>query len=115
MVDDAIAMHLPTVSGGSGKENLRNYYADVSSPAFPPTPPAIRLPGRSVTACSSTRSRFVVTRSKANGSTDQAAALSRLGMIDRILRYANITETGRFFTGQRRAAKAFRTHDRTPC
>ncbi|GBG39610.1 ester cyclase [Mycobacterium montefiorense] len=35
MVDDASAMHLPTMSGGSGKENLRRYYADVFIPAIP--------------------------------------------------------------------------------
>ena len=35
MVDDAIVMHLTTVSGGFGKENLRNYYADVFIPGIP--------------------------------------------------------------------------------
>jgi carboxymethylenebutenolidase len=40
MVDDAIVMHRPTMSGGFGKENLRHYYADVFTPAFQPTPPA---------------------------------------------------------------------------
>jgi len=38
----------------------------------------------------------VATWSKANGSTDQATVLSQLGMIDRILPCANITEMGRF-------------------
>jgi hypothetical protein len=31
MVDDASVMHLPTMSGGFGKENLRHYYAPVRS------------------------------------------------------------------------------------
>jgi carboxymethylenebutenolidase len=35
MVDDATVMHLPTMSGGTGKENLRRYYADVFIPAIP--------------------------------------------------------------------------------
>lgn len=35
MVDDAIVMHLPTMSGGMGKENLRHYYADVFIPGIP--------------------------------------------------------------------------------
>ena len=29
MVDDAIVMHLPTMSGGFGRENLRHYYSIV--------------------------------------------------------------------------------------
>ncbi|MCW2659503.1 MAG: hypothetical protein JWP83_655 [Mycobacterium sp.] len=33
--DDAIVMHLPTMSGGFGKENLRHYYADVFIPGIP--------------------------------------------------------------------------------
>jgi carboxymethylenebutenolidase len=35
MVDDASVMHLPTMSGGVGKENLRRYYADVFIPGIP--------------------------------------------------------------------------------
>src|SRR6202000_2515401 len=35
MVDDATVMHLPTMSGGSGKENLRRYYAEVFIPGIP--------------------------------------------------------------------------------
>src|SRR4026208_2621820 len=35
MVDDASVMHLPTMSGGIGKDNLRHYYADVFIPAIP--------------------------------------------------------------------------------
>lgn len=35
MVDDARVMHLPTMSGGTGKENLRRYYADVFIPSIP--------------------------------------------------------------------------------
>jgi hypothetical protein len=35
MVDDANVMHLPTMSGGFGKENLRHYYADVFIPGIP--------------------------------------------------------------------------------
>jgi carboxymethylenebutenolidase len=35
MVDDAVVMHLPTMSGGFGKENLRHYYADVFIPGIP--------------------------------------------------------------------------------
>lgn len=35
MVDDAKVMHIPTMSGGSGKENLRRYYADVFIPGIP--------------------------------------------------------------------------------
>jgi carboxymethylenebutenolidase len=35
MVDDATVMHLPTMSGGAGKENLRRYYAEVFIPAIP--------------------------------------------------------------------------------
>jgi carboxymethylenebutenolidase len=35
MVDDATVMHLPSMSGGTGKENLRRYYADVFIPAIP--------------------------------------------------------------------------------
>lgn len=35
MVDDASVMHLPTMSGGVGKENLRHYYADVFIPGIP--------------------------------------------------------------------------------
>ena len=29
MIDDAIVMHLPTMSGGFGRENLRHYYSIV--------------------------------------------------------------------------------------
>lgn len=36
MVDDATVMHLPTMSGGAGKENLRRYYADVFIPGIAP-------------------------------------------------------------------------------
>ncbi|MFD9002996.1 nuclear transport factor 2 family protein [Streptomyces sp. NPDC059582] len=35
MVDDASVMHLPTMSGGSGKEHLRRYYRDVFIPGIP--------------------------------------------------------------------------------
>ena len=35
MVDDATVMHLPTMSGGIAKENLRHYYADVFIPGIP--------------------------------------------------------------------------------
>ena len=35
MVDDATVMHLPTMSGGIGTENLRHYYADVFIPGIP--------------------------------------------------------------------------------
>ncbi|MEM6109150.1 nuclear transport factor 2 family protein [Mycobacterium sp. 050272] len=35
MTDDATVMHLPTMSGGSGKENLRRYYAEVFIPGIP--------------------------------------------------------------------------------
>jgi carboxymethylenebutenolidase len=35
MVDDAIVMHLPTMSGGFGNENLRDDYADVFIPGIP--------------------------------------------------------------------------------
>lgn len=35
MTDDATVMHLPTMSGGAGKENLRRYYAEVFIPAIP--------------------------------------------------------------------------------
>jgi carboxymethylenebutenolidase len=35
MVDDARVMHLPTMSGGFGKENLRHYYADIFIPGIP--------------------------------------------------------------------------------
>ena len=35
MVDDAPVMHLPTMSSGTGKENLRRYYADVFIPGIP--------------------------------------------------------------------------------
>jgi hypothetical protein len=53
---------------------------------------------------------------EANGSTwDQATVLSPLGMIDRSLPCVNITEIGRFLTGQRRAANSFTAHDGTPC
>jgi carboxymethylenebutenolidase len=35
MIDDAIVMHLPTMSGGFGKENLWHYYANVFIPGIP--------------------------------------------------------------------------------
>ena len=35
MVDDPQVMHLPTMSGGVGKEQVRRYYADVFIPAVP--------------------------------------------------------------------------------
>ena len=35
MVDDATVMHMPTMSGGAGKENLRRYYAEVFIPGIP--------------------------------------------------------------------------------
>ena len=38
MVDDAIVMHLPNMSGGIGKENLRHSYADVFIPGIPGIP-----------------------------------------------------------------------------
>ena len=55
MVDDAIVMHLPTMSGGAGKENLRHYYADVFIPGIPADTTSEPI-ARSVTACSSTSS-----------------------------------------------------------
>lgn len=36
MVDDATVMHLPTMSGGAGRDNLRRYYAEVFIPGIPP-------------------------------------------------------------------------------
>ncbi|WP_083062709.1 hypothetical protein [Mycobacterium arosiense] len=35
MVDDATVMHLPTMSGGAGKEHLRRYYAETFIPGIP--------------------------------------------------------------------------------
>jgi carboxymethylenebutenolidase len=35
MVADASVMHLPTMSGGFGRDNLRSYYRDVFIPAVP--------------------------------------------------------------------------------
>jgi carboxymethylenebutenolidase len=35
MVADASVMHLPTMSGGFGRDNLRSYYRDVFIPAIP--------------------------------------------------------------------------------
>jgi carboxymethylenebutenolidase len=35
MVDDARVMHLPTMSGGYGKENLRGYYRNIFIPGIP--------------------------------------------------------------------------------
>ncbi|MER6222482.1 nuclear transport factor 2 family protein [Streptomyces sp. 900105755] len=35
MVEDASVMHLPTMSGGFGKERLRSYYRDVFIPGIP--------------------------------------------------------------------------------
>ncbi|MFI9050669.1 nuclear transport factor 2 family protein [Streptomyces sp. NPDC053427] len=35
MVEDASVMHLPTMSGGSGKEYLRGYYRDIFIPGIP--------------------------------------------------------------------------------
>lgn len=35
MVEDASVMHLPTMSGGFGKEHLRSYYRDVFIPGIP--------------------------------------------------------------------------------
>ncbi|MFK0155047.1 nuclear transport factor 2 family protein [Streptomyces sp. NPDC090499] len=35
MVDDASVMHLPTMSGGFGKDHLRDYYRDVFIPGIP--------------------------------------------------------------------------------
>ncbi|GAA1718164.1 nuclear transport factor 2 family protein [Streptomyces yatensis] len=35
MVEDASVMHLPTMSGGSGKNRLRSYYRDVFIPGIP--------------------------------------------------------------------------------
>lgn len=35
MVSDAYVMHLPTMSGGFGREQLRRYYAEVFIPGIP--------------------------------------------------------------------------------
>ncbi|MFG2947896.1 nuclear transport factor 2 family protein [Streptomyces adustus] len=35
MVEDASVMHLPTMSGGFGKDHLRGYYRDVFIPGIP--------------------------------------------------------------------------------
>ncbi|MGE2816088.1 hypothetical protein ACQI5H_13235 [Mycobacterium heidelbergense] len=35
MVEDASVMHLPTMSGGFGRDQLRRYYADVFIPGIP--------------------------------------------------------------------------------
>lgn len=35
MAPDASVMHLPTMSGGFGRDNLRDYYRDVFIPAIP--------------------------------------------------------------------------------
>jgi carboxymethylenebutenolidase len=40
MVDDAIVMHLPTMSGGLGRKAYGITTPTCSSPAFQPTPPA---------------------------------------------------------------------------
>ncbi len=46
---------------------------------------------------------------------DQATVLSQLGIIDRSLAYANITEIGRFLRDSVERLNSFSTHDGTPC
>jgi carboxymethylenebutenolidase len=129
IVDDAIVMHLPTMSGGFGKENLRHYYADVFIPGIPAdttSEPIARsvgdsllvdefimrmthdrdtpflLPGLAPTGKTVEVPTVVIVKFRGDLMEservywDQATVLSQLGMIDRSLPCADITEIGRF-------------------
>jgi carboxymethylenebutenolidase len=129
MVDDAIVMHLPTMSGGFGKESLRHYYADVFIPGIPADTtiePIARsvgenllvdefilrtthdqdipflLPGLAPTGKTVEVPTVVIV--KFHGDLmeseriywDQATVLSQLGLIDRSLPLAGVTEISGF-------------------
>jgi len=129
MVDDATAMHLPTMSGGFGKENLRHYYADVFIPGIPTdttSEPIARsvgdglivdefimrmthdqdvpflLPGLPPTGKTVEVPAVVIVKFRGDLMEservywDQAAVLSQLGLIDRNLPFADVTEVGEF-------------------
>lgn len=125
MVDDAIVMHLPTMSGGFGKETLRQYYADVFIPGIPAdtiSEPVARSTGDGLLVdefiMAMTHDRdmpFLLPGLAPTGKTvevptvaivafrgdliegerlywDQATVLSQLGLIDRSLPFADITQ-----------------------
>lgn len=129
MVDDASVMHLPTMSGDSGKENLRRYYADVFIPGIPAdatNEPIARsvgdgllveelimrmthdrdvpflLPGLAPTGRTLEVPAVVIVRFRGELMEserlywDQAAVLSQLGLIDRSLPVADVSEVSGF-------------------
>ena len=129
MVVDATVMHLPTMSGGVGKEYLRRYYADVFIPGIPAdttSEPIARsvgdcvivdqfimrmthdrdipflLPGLPPTGQSLEVPTVVVVKFRDDlmeGERlywDQASVLSQLGLIDRGLPVADVTEMSCF-------------------
>jgi carboxymethylenebutenolidase len=129
MVDDAIVMHLPTMSGGFGKENLRHYYADVFIPGIPADTTSeliarsvgdsllvdefimrmthdqdipFLLPGLAPTDKTVEVPTVVIVKFRGDLMEserlywDQATLLSQLGLIDRSLPFADVTEIGGF-------------------
>lgn len=129
MVDDATVMHLPTMSGGAGKENLRRYYADVFIPGIPAdttSEPIARsvgdnfivdefimrmthdrhmpylLPGLAPTGETLEIPTLVIVNFRGELMEcerlywDQATVLQQLGLIDRSLPVADVTEVSDF-------------------
>jgi carboxymethylenebutenolidase len=129
MVDDASVMHLPTMSGGFGKENLRHYYADVFIPGIPADTDTeliarsvgdnllvdefimrmthdrempFFLPGLAPTGTTVEVPTVVIVKFRDDLMEserlywDQATVLSQLGLIDRSLPVADITEVSGF-------------------
>lgn len=129
MVDDATVMHLPTMSGGAGKENLRRYYADVFIPGIPAdttSEPIARsigddfivdefimrmthdrhipylLPGLAPTGETLEIPTLVIVNFRGDLMEcerlywDQATVLQQLGLIDRSLPVADVTEVSGF-------------------
>jgi carboxymethylenebutenolidase len=129
MVVDATVMHLPTMSGGVGKECLRRYYADVFIPGIPAdttSEPIARSVGDGVIVdqfiMRMTHDRtmpFLLPGLAPTGQTlevptvvvvkfrdelmqserlywDQAGVLSQLGLIDRDLPVADVTQMSCF-------------------
>src|SRR5438876_6520143 len=55
MVEDAYVNHIPVLTGGVGKEQLREFYSITSFRRCRPIPPSRLFPARSVTIRSSTK------------------------------------------------------------
>jgi len=55
MVEDAYVNHVPVLTGGVGREQLREFYSITSFRRCRPIPPSRLFPARSVTIRSSTK------------------------------------------------------------